>query len=61
MPGVEVLGRIEALGSAAGSWSVGQTVITMKQGLGGVRAERPGGYAELITVDADAVALVPEA
>ena len=30
-------------------------------GLGGVRAERAGRYAELVTVDADAVALIPEA
>jgi len=35
------------------------TVITMMQGLGGVRAERDGGYAQFVTVAADAIALVP--
>ncbi|MDB5954109.1 zinc-binding dehydrogenase [Ramlibacter sp.] len=31
------------------------------QGLGGVRAERPGAYAEFVTVDSQALALVPAA
>jgi NADPH2:quinone reductase len=30
------------------------------QGLGGVRAQRPGGYAEYVTVDASAVALLSD-
>ena len=42
-------------------WAIGQTVITMMQGLGGVRAERRGAYAEVVTVDAQALALVPPA
>jgi NADPH-dependent curcumin reductase CurA len=40
-------------------WAPGQTVITMMQGLGSVRAVRPGGYAEFVTVDAEAVAVIP--
>ena len=57
-PGIESVGVIEAVGSAVVDWRPGQTVVTMMQGLGGVRAERPGGYAEFVTVDADALALI---
>ena len=35
---------------------VGDTVITMMQGLGGVRPQRPGRYAEYVVVPASAVA-----
>ena len=59
IPGVEVVGVIEEVGEAVRGWTLGQTVITMMQGLGGVRAEHSGGYAEFVTVDAEAVALVP--
>jgi NADPH:quinone reductase len=59
IPGVEVVGVIEEVGEAVRGWALGQTVITMMQGLGGVRAEHSGGYAEFVTVDAEAVALVP--
>jgi len=50
VPGLEVLGEVEGRGR----------VITMMQGLGGVRARRDGGYQEHVTVDADAVAPVPD-
>lgn len=56
VPGVEAVGTIDEVGSEAGRWSVGQPVITMMQGLGGVRAERAGSYAEYVTVKATAVA-----
>jgi NADPH2:quinone reductase len=59
VPGVEVVGVVEKTGSDLSGWSIGQTVITMMQGLGGVRAERPGGYATHVVVEADALALVP--
>jgi NADPH2:quinone reductase len=59
VPGVEVVGVIEELGGEVQEWTLGQTVITMMQGLGGVRAERPGGYAEFVTIDADAAAAIP--
>lgn len=61
VPGVEVVGTITQTGSAVKDWAVGQTVITMMQGLGGVRADRPGGYAEFVTADSNALALVPPA
>jgi len=59
VPGVETVGVIEEVGEAVHGWVPGQPVITMMQGLGGVRAERPGGYAEFVTVDADSVAPIP--
>ncbi|MDZ4396068.1 alcohol dehydrogenase catalytic domain-containing protein [Cypionkella sp.] len=55
-PEVEVLGKIHSAGSAVADLRTGDLVITMMQGLGGVRALRAGGYAEY--VDA-AVASVP--
>ncbi|SDK35259.1 NADPH2:quinone reductase [Agrobacterium fabrum] len=59
VPGVEVVGTVVEMGSAVSEWTVGETVTTMMQGLGGVKAERDGGYAEFVTVDADTLALVP--
>jgi NADPH:quinone reductase len=59
VPGVEVLGVIDEVGGAVRGWAPGQGVITMMQGLGGVRGERPGGYAEFVTVDAEALAEIP--
>lgn len=59
-PGVEAVGVIVETGAGVTDVRSGQTVITMMQGLGGVRAARPGGYAELVTVDADAVAVLPD-
>jgi NADPH2:quinone reductase len=58
-PDVEVVGEIAEIGAQVTSWRVGQAVITMMQGLGGVRAERPGGYAQFITVDQSVLARAP--
>ncbi len=58
VPGVEVVGEIVEVGADAVGVAPGDRVITMMQGLGGVRAERPGGYAEFVTVAADAVASI---
>lgn len=60
VPGLEVVGEVVAAGSAVRDVGIGDRVITMMQGLGGVRADRPGGYAEYVTVAADAVARLPE-
>jgi NADPH2:quinone reductase len=60
VPGVEVVGMIDSVGSKVTGWAPGQIVITMMQGLGGVRAERPGGYAEFVIVAATALAKIPE-
>lgn len=59
IPGLEVVGDVVEIGSAVSDVRVGDRVITMMQGLGGVRAERPGGYAEFVSVTAAAAALVP--
>src|SRR3712207_1245199 len=59
VPGVEVVGEIEEAGGAVEGLRPGDRVITMMQGLGGVRAERPGGYAQYVTAAAAAVAPIP--
>jgi NADPH:quinone reductase len=61
VPGVEVVGEVVEAGSAADAVRIGERVVTMMQGLAGVRALRPGGYQAYVTVDADAVAPVPDA
>src|SRR5262249_38490055 len=59
-PGIEVVGEVDAVARDATGVTVGDRVITMMQGLGGVRGERPGGYAEYVTVAAGAIAHVPD-
>jgi len=59
VPGLEVLGEVVEVGAAAGEFRLGDRAMTMMQGLGGIRAERPGGYAEFVTVAAAAAAPVP--
>src|SRR6266851_5364944 len=58
-PGLEVVGDIVEIGEAVSRFRVGERVITMMQGLGGVRARRPGGYAEYVAMAEDAAAPVP--
>jgi len=60
-PGLEVVGEIVEAGSAVTEFREGDRVITMMQGLGGVRSERPGGYAQYVVMRASAAALVPAA
>jgi NADPH:quinone reductase len=59
VPGIEVVGEVSEVGSAAAGIRPGERVITMMQGLGGVRSERPGGHQEVVTVAADVVATLP--
>jgi len=59
VPGLEAIGDVVEVGAAVAGVAVGDRAFTMMQGLGGVRAERPGGYAQHVTVAADAVAVVP--
>lgn len=58
IPGLGVVGEVVETGSMMSEFRVGDRIITMMQGLGGVRAERPGGYAEYVTVQASAAAPV---
>ena len=55
-PGLEVVGDVVEIGTNVSDVRVGERVITMMQGLGGVRAQRPGSYAEFVVVRASAVA-----
>jgi NADPH:quinone reductase len=58
-PGLEVVGEVEAVGPAVTSVRPGERAITMMQRLGGIHGERPGGYAEHVTVAADVLATLP--
>lgn len=57
-PGLEVAGEVVEVGSTVSDFRVGDRAITMMQGLGGVRARRPGGYAEYVVVGASAAAAI---
>ena len=59
VPGLEVVGEIVEVASDVRALAVGQRGWTTMQGLGGVRAERDGGYAEHVTVPASVVAPLP--
>jgi NADPH2:quinone reductase len=56
-PGLEVVGEVVEIGAAVSEFRSGDRVITMMQGLGGGRAQRPGGYAEYVVVSASAAAI----
>jgi NADPH:quinone reductase len=56
-PGLEVVGEVAEVGGNVSDVSVGDQVITMMQGLGGVHPQRPGGYAEYVTVHAATAAV----
>ncbi|MDX6677592.1 MAG: NADPH:quinone reductase, partial [Solirubrobacteraceae bacterium] len=58
-PGLEVVGVVDAVGSAVTRVAVGERVITMMQHLGGIWGERPGGYGEFVRVAADTIAAIP--
>lgn len=45
VPGLEVVGEVVAIGADVRDVVVGQRAWSTMQGLGGVRAERDGGYA----------------
>src|SRR5436190_9540501 len=57
VPGLEVVGDVVEVAPGVGQIHEGDRVWTMMQGLGGVRAERDGGYEEYVVVPAKAVAL----
>jgi NADPH2:quinone reductase len=59
VPGLEVVGDVVETGADVSEFQRGDRAVTMMQGLGGVRARRPGGYAEFVTVAAAAAAPVP--
>jgi NADPH:quinone reductase len=59
VPGLEVVGQVVELAGDVKDFAVGDRAWTTMQGLGGVRAERDGGYAEQVTVAADVLAPLP--
>jgi NADPH2:quinone reductase len=59
VPGLEVVGEVVEVANGVDMIRAGDRVWTMMQGLGGVRAERDGGYAEHVTVSASVVASLP--
>lgn len=58
-PGLEAVGEVIAVGDRAAGVQVGDRVITMMQKLGGIHGIRPGGYQEIVTVEANNVAVLP--
>ena len=56
VPGLQVVGEVVELGPGAREFRPGQRAITMMQGMGGVRAERAGGYAQYVSVPEAAAA-----
>lgn len=58
VPGLEVVGEVIACGDGVTDLRVGERVTTMMQGLGGVRAERDGGYAEVVSAAAASCARI---
>lgn len=59
VPGLEVVGEVVEIGAGVDSIGIGARAWTTMQGLGGVRAERDGGYAEHVTVAASVLAALP--
>jgi NADPH2:quinone reductase len=59
VPGLEVVGEVVEVAEGVSGLAVGDRAWTMMQGLGGVRAERDGGYAEYVAVAARALAPLP--
>jgi NADPH2:quinone reductase len=59
VPGLEVVGEVCEVAADVREFAVGDRAWTTMQGLGGVRAERDGGYAEYVTVAAAALARLP--
>jgi NADPH2:quinone reductase len=59
VPGLEVVGEVVDVAPDVTELAIGDRAWTTMQGLGGVRAERDGGYAEHVTVAADVLAPLP--
>jgi NADPH2:quinone reductase len=59
VPGLEVVGEVVEVTDDVRGFAVGDRAWTAMQGLGGVRAERDGGYAEYVTVAAAVLAPLP--
>jgi NADPH2:quinone reductase len=58
VPGLELVGTIEAVGDGC-RMSIGDRVITMMQQLGGIHGVRPGGYQRHAVVPESTLAILP--
>ena len=59
VPGLEVVGEVADVAADVDAFPIGTRAWTTMQGLGGVRALRDGGYAEMVTVAASVLAPLP--
>jgi NADPH2:quinone reductase len=59
IPGVEAVGDVIETGADVADFAICDVTITMMMGLGGVRAERAGGYQEELVVPAANCAKIP--
>ena len=59
VPGLEIVGEVVEVARGVEDFALGDRAWTAMQGLGGVRAERDGGYAEYVTVAAEVLAPLP--
>jgi NADPH2:quinone reductase len=59
VPGLESVCEVVEVAEGVAGFAIGDRAWTTMQGLGGVRAERQGGYAEYVTVAATALAPLP--
>lgn len=59
VPGIEVVGQVIEVGASVATFRKGDAVIAMMMGMGGVRAEHPGGYQEEVVLRAADCSLLP--
>jgi NADPH2:quinone reductase len=59
-PGVEALGEVIEVGSAVFDMKVGDRVLAMMQGMGGIQGTHTGGYQEIVTAAASTLAVIPK-
>ena len=59
VPGIEVVGEVIEVGHQVATIRTGDRVIAMMMGLGGVRAERAGGYQDEVVLRAADCSLLP--
>lgn len=58
IPGIEAVGEVVEIGADVSEFRIGDRVMTTMQGLGGVRAQRPGAYAAYVVVQATPLLLL---
>lgn len=59
-PGLEFVGKIQAVHSSEANFAIGESVISMMQKLGGIHGVRPGGYSSHLVVPTKTLVRVPQ-